>query len=203
MSDSTAPRAVAVILEALGANTEFSDAIIGDLAEEYEQRAGWDGRASARRWYYRESVRVAPYLLRDWWRGLRRNDIATFANAMLWSALTVLTLEVILALAVRALLPLDAFGMSVILALAMLPWTLIDGAVGGYVAAWLGRRTPLPIAISVGIMGSLMILLDAKGTAIPWWFRVANATTLMAGVLLGAMVRVWREARREIAAPVE
>jgi hypothetical protein len=64
-------------LEALGADPELRDAVVGDLHEERALRVGWDGERAARRWYRREALRVAPHLLRDGlrrlgWRGARR-----------------------------------------------------------------------------------------------------------------------------------
>jgi DNA-binding transcriptional LysR family regulator len=103
MSDSSAPRRAELILEALGADTDFRDAVIGDLAEEFALRASWDGPLAARRWYYRESLRVAPYLLRDWWRGLKRKDVGHFAGVIVGSSLLVIALEALLQLAVRGL----------------------------------------------------------------------------------------------------
>ena len=90
------------MLEALGADLAFHEDIVGDLAEEYALRVEWDGRVAARRWYYRESVRVAPYLLRDWLRGLGWRDVASLITVILWSSLSVATLESLLQAASHA-----------------------------------------------------------------------------------------------------
>jgi hypothetical protein len=55
-------------LRALGADPAFAEAVLGDLAEEFAERAARDGVGPARRWYAREALRSAPHLLRSWLR---------------------------------------------------------------------------------------------------------------------------------------
>jgi hypothetical protein len=55
-------------LRALGADPAFAEAVLGDLAEEFAERAGRDGAAAARWWYLREALRSAPHLVRSWLR---------------------------------------------------------------------------------------------------------------------------------------
>jgi hypothetical protein len=61
--------------------------VLGHLAEEFDLRARYDVR-SARRWYPREALRVAPYLLRNWWRMRRREDIKRCAGVFAGYAAT-------------------------------------------------------------------------------------------------------------------
>ena len=82
MSHLPVPHRMERLLEALGADTEVRDAVIGDLAEEFAIRAEMDGVGAARRWYFRESLRVAPYLVRDWWRGLTARDAWYFTRVV-------------------------------------------------------------------------------------------------------------------------
>ncbi len=56
------------LLQSLGAEHEFAEAVLGDLREEYALRASRDGVGAARRWYVREALRSAPHLL---WSSLR------------------------------------------------------------------------------------------------------------------------------------
>lgn len=53
------------LLHLLGAESQLAEDVIGDLAEEYEDRRARDGDAAARRWYAREAARAAPHLLRS------------------------------------------------------------------------------------------------------------------------------------------
>lgn len=51
------------ILQNLGAHLEFTDSILGDLAEQRANLAIVHGAAAAQRWYVREAWRSAPHLL--------------------------------------------------------------------------------------------------------------------------------------------
>jgi hypothetical protein len=98
------PRKAELLLEALGARSDFRDALLGDLAEEHAVRAERDGAAAARRWYYREAIRAAPYLLRDWSRHLRARDVAHLAGIALTSLVFVEVLGALVGVVVVALL---------------------------------------------------------------------------------------------------
>jgi hypothetical protein len=52
------------VLQALGVDPSFAEAVLGDLAEEYAERAVC-GVSAARRWYVGQVLRSAPYLLRS------------------------------------------------------------------------------------------------------------------------------------------
>ncbi|HEY0929652.1 MAG TPA: hypothetical protein VGE27_07005 [Gemmatimonas sp.] len=52
------------ILLALGVDQSFAEAVLGDLAEEYAERATFGVRA-ARQWYAGQMIRSAPYLIRS------------------------------------------------------------------------------------------------------------------------------------------
>ena len=51
------------VLQNLGAPPVFAESVLGDLVEERAQLATVHGAAAAQRWYVREAVRSAPYLL--------------------------------------------------------------------------------------------------------------------------------------------
>ena len=51
------------ILQNLGAHREFTDSILGDLAEQRAYLAIAHGAAAAQRWYVREALRSTPHLL--------------------------------------------------------------------------------------------------------------------------------------------
>jgi hypothetical protein len=201
MSDSSAPRGAERLLEALGADTDFRDSVIGDLAEEFEIHLQWDGPKAARRWYYRESLRLAPYLLRDWWRNLTWKRVGYFANVVLSSSLAVSVLDFLLRLGVFGLLsltgtPVDALARSAVFVAMMLVWTLCEGAFAGFVAARIGHRAPLPSAILVALtwMG-LMIRSGWHG--VPPWFLALNVTMMVAGTIAGGAIPALRSARTD------
>src|SRR5687768_15018828 len=89
----SAPRLTETMLLALGADTEFRNDVLGDLAEEFELRASYD-EVAARRWYNREALRVAPYLLRNWWRMLQKRDVGYFAGVLARTALIIIGFQV-------------------------------------------------------------------------------------------------------------
>jgi hypothetical protein len=107
-------------LEALGAEPEFRDALVGDLCEERALRVAWDGERAARRWYRREALRVAPHLLRAGvrrlgWRGARR-----VARAAMTSYLCACLVHLVLAGTVQRAVQL----LSGDAGAEMGPWTL-------------------------------------------------------------------------------
>ncbi len=81
------------VLEALGFDADFVDAIVGDLAEEFAERAGRDGAARARLWYARELLRSTPHMLaaavRRGGRGARMVIAASLGAALLMLTATV------------------------------------------------------------------------------------------------------------------
>jgi hypothetical protein len=56
------------LLDAIGAHPSFTDALLGDLAEERARRVEQEGTVAARWWYLREACRSAPHLL---WNAVR------------------------------------------------------------------------------------------------------------------------------------
>jgi hypothetical protein len=212
MNDSSAPRVAESMLEALGADSDFRDDVIGDLAEEFATRLRIDGRIAARRWYLRESVRVAPYLLRDWWRRLERRDLGPLASVLIRSSAFLMLFERVAQPAMRAIAvalsgphtilgarawPISA-GTIAIPAL-MLLWTLGDGVLAGWVAARLSRRAPLPGALALAIAwGGVMTALNVvpgyhvAHTWVPLWFRATNVMMLSAGMIVGGVIAAVR-----------
>ena len=209
MTNLPAPRRAERLLESLGADTEFSDDVIGDLAEEFEIRAMADGVGAARRWYYRESLRVAPYLVRDWWRGLRANDIGRLAATICFSGAALMAFDVATRLAWFTVDPglvslwkaLHARGDGWVLVFPaiMLLWTVVDGMVGGYVAARVGRRAPLASALALAVVSAVIMVVEDVLSPSSWIvlpFRVLNVMAIVGGVLAGGMLSASRGARR-------
>jgi hypothetical protein len=184
------------MLLALGADTEFRNDVLGDLTEEFELRASYDERA-ARRWYNREALRVAPYLLRNWWRMLGKRDVGYFAGVLARTALIMVVFQVairvvylvVFLVAAPQLTGGEAFLLPLLLVTRLL-WTMIGGALAGYVATRLGRRAPLPSALLIGATWSAVILLRAPTLLI---VNVFSVLLLTAGVLTGAMLGVRRQ----------
>jgi hypothetical protein len=207
MSESSAPRRIERLLGAFGAESEFAEGVIGDLAEEYAIREQWDGRAVARRWYYREALRVAPHLLRSWIRGLRWGDVGALAESAALASICAITLSYIL------LWSLGSIGLALgfrpgrtttagplLLGVAVV-WNFSMGSFAGYVAARLHARAPVPGALSLaGFWGILMIVFNVLGgsatsVVVPVWMRLASAGTIVCGMTVGGILRAWQASR--------
>jgi hypothetical protein len=206
-----------LLLGALDAQTVFGEALIGDLAEEFAVRAERDGGAAARRWYYREAVRVAPHLLRDCVRGFHRRDVAHVASVVGLSYVCTATIglfifftinSVTLALGLH-LESIDRFlthpyPIAVTILLLLLGST---GAVlGGYIAACLDRRTPVVSAMSLGVAWTCLALASSAivhgpptPPPVPSWYRFAAVALVIVGTSAGGVLRVCgaRSIRRE------
>lgn len=81
------------LLQALGADPDFAEGVLGDLAEEYAFRAARDGISAARWWYSLEVLRSAPHFLRSWFRYAIRYErarLAVFLGGLVLTAVVVL-----------------------------------------------------------------------------------------------------------------
>jgi hypothetical protein len=189
------PRAEA-LLEALGAEHGYRDAVIGDLAEEFQVRAERDGERAARWWYYGEAVRSVPTLARSWGRSLRGRDFAHLAGLALTAfVLSRVVVGLIIGMAYIVALRTGgataAGGMSgiVFMIIALkLALMFADALVAGFVAAWLHERAPLTSAFALGVLWSLLSV-GALGAL--WSFGLvptgARYTLVQIGMALGGM----------------
>ncbi len=87
------------LLHAFGADPRFTEAVLGDLAEEYTLRSTWDGIAAARWWYCCEVLRSAPHFLRSWLRYARRYERARLMAIL--GGLVLTSLVVLIAILAR------------------------------------------------------------------------------------------------------
>jgi hypothetical protein len=191
------PRAAERLLEALGADAEFRDALLGDMAEEYALRAAYDGTREANRWYRREALRVAPHLLRDGLRRLRWRGAARLTAVVLGAYLVVVTIGVLVnVLLVRVLYgPRVQWGMW--LALGMpLSLRITLPMLGGYLAARLDRRAPLVAATALGaacVFVPLAVQLAGPSRDWPAWFlwlQLGWGVVVLGAAWLGGALRV-------------
>jgi hypothetical protein len=193
------PRTAELILEALGAQPEFRDAVLGDLAEEFALRAERDGISAARLWYYRESIRATPHLLRNWSRHLRARDVSHLAGVILTSYVFVLMPGVVLAMMVRSVMM--ALGVSSgfqlihpespLLPAIGLMLGVLSTMTGGYIAAWLHARAPMVGALALGVVWSCasLSLIAIVGSA-PTWYQFGAPLVVVVGTTVGGMLRV-------------
>ena len=192
LASMRAPRRVEALLQSLGADPEFADDVLGDLAEEFEVRCRWDGALAARRWYYREAVRTAPHLLRDWRRRFRLRDTAPLTWALLAGFAmesTVSAMFVRLTFLVTGV-PINAWLHHVQTTGDVIPWltammvvrVTIPPMTAGFVAGTIGRRAALPhsVLVSAGMLAVAAIRAALLGAPMATF---AKALVLNAGWL--------------------
>jgi len=211
------PRRIELLLESLGAAQGFRDEIVGDLAEEFSLRAERHGRAAARRWYYREALRVAPHLLADWRRGFGRSDLKRLGSVIALSYVCVMTLgmfslltvnSILLALHVTPDYPWSPGRgpISGSVAAMLLSVVAAQAGIAGYVASTLERRAPLTAAMLLGLLWSgvalatrpiPLLFAPPEWHPFPLWYQLTGIVLLLAGASIGGVVRVATSARRQ------
>jgi hypothetical protein len=189
------PRFPERVLGALGATPDFRDDVLGDLAEEFVIHAEWDGPGRARRWYYREALRAAPYLLRDGLRSLRPRDVFRLTGAILLALIGVRAFRAASFLVLNALLTALGLPISTVPLIWLAPIFLLLNAitptVGGYVAAWAHRKAPLLAAITLGVVWSAIDV--ATIAAHPEWpalYRFGAPLIALVFTTMGGLLRV-------------
>ncbi|TDJ28587.1 MAG: hypothetical protein E2O59_05745 [Gammaproteobacteria bacterium] len=77
------PRLAEIILTSFITDKRMADSVLGDLAEEWQERTSRRGCAAARIWYWRQCVRSAPYLVAEWWRSASAGELARKVSSSL------------------------------------------------------------------------------------------------------------------------
>ena len=197
----TPPRTAERLLAALGAEPEFREALLGDLAEELAIRAVYDGERAARRWYWRESLRVAPYLLRDWARRLRRRDAARLAGRVsavfglvgvgVWGMLAAVEV-VVERIAGPTTFPWhDPQPGALTLGVMLLGYVAVAIA-GGWTASRREERAPAVAALALGVAWAIVTLIFPMPGRAPLagWYLLGQVVAVVAGTTLGGMWRI-------------
>jgi hypothetical protein len=191
------PRTMEAILHSLGADAEYRDDILGDLAEELAIRAAYDGEAAARRWYHREALRTVPHLVRSWARGFRPNQIVDIVGVAVTSyaivllvALCVLGMGRGMLLAFGVPIPSSVFDHPLLFALGIV-LGVASSTFAGFVAAWLYDRAPLVAALALGAVWSgVGIIVTGSGRGGPAWYAIAAPIIVLLGTTAGGILRV-------------
>jgi hypothetical protein len=158
MSSVEPPRLGQVVLQSLGATSEFRDPIIGDLAQEFASRHDRFGSRAARVWYYAELVRTAPHLVRNWWTVAKGAELRHLLAVIGYSYVLTLLAEFI-ALAVVFLVGTALGFEDAPLGIILVPVLVVLAPVfAGFTAASLYRKAPLIAATAFGFAISTMVL---------------------------------------------
>ena len=184
---NTVPRLPERVLSALGANPYFRDDVLGDLAQEFAIRADFDVR-SARRWYYREAWRAAPYFLRNGLRNLRARDLLGLASAIVVALVATTVFSIVFYRIAGAALFRFPAPLSMLL-------RVMTGLAGGYIAAWSYRKAPLLAAVALGLSGwalNVAALIVYAGDTLHAMHHFRSAVVAVVFATAGGLLRVWR-----------
>jgi hypothetical protein len=201
----TPPGTAERLLEALGAEPEFRDALLGDLAEDFATRAAHDGERAARRWYWREALRVAPHLLLNWACRLGARDAARLAGLVgatcclvgvgLWGMLAGIEVGVERMAGPTTFPWHDPQPGTLTLGVMLLGYAAVATA-GGWMASRREERAPAAAALAFGIAWAMLALafpLPGRA-ALPAWYLLGLVVAVLTGTMLGGLRRVatWR-----------
>ena len=93
MSDRSLPRWAEKILESLGADPDFRDDVLGDLAEEHALRVHWDGPQSRVAGTTARVCASRPISCATGGAGVKLKDAGYLAGAVVASSILVVALD--------------------------------------------------------------------------------------------------------------
>ena len=209
MTTTQPPRFAETVLESFGAAPEFSDALIGDLAQEYARRAERYGEKSARMWYAREALLAVPHLLRNWLSRARLADARRLLNVAGLAYVSTLMVAMLASFVVFGFLDLFSLEPAWFLdpsvqVLGLYVASLIAPAVGGFFAASFEASRPMAAAAVLATAWAFVILAGAIVGALfmpellshpvvpSTWARLLLMPFVMIACMAGGAVRVWR-----------
>jgi hypothetical protein len=189
------PRLPQLLLSALGAQAEFRDAVLGDMAEEYYMRQEMQGEHAARAWYVGQAYRAIPCLIRDGVRHLGVGGIAHVLAAVLKAYASIVIIAVIL-FPLGTLLPHSVMTSAAVTTLVV---GLALSVLGGNLAARFGRPAPLLSSVALGgfwmmlSTAALIVVLDrTPRSTVPTWYIFAGPAIVLGGTALGGIFRIAR-----------
>ena len=197
---SQPPRGIERIIESLGVDKDVCDAVVGDFAEEFASRVQHDGERTARRWYYRETARSIPLLLRRWLRDAHVRDFTRLIGIAMSSYVCMLVLAGMVAATVYSFA--SAFHVSLRRgidpsspAIVLIGLGLGTATLGGYIAAWFDRRAPVVAGLGFGITYAILHVIGrmldngAFWKHTPFWYRPLVPALFILCAFAGGIVR--------------
>ncbi len=199
---SQPPSAFESILKSLGADPYLSEVVLGDLAEEFDQRVAFDGEVEARRWYVKEAIRAVPHLLRNALGQIRVGEIPRLIGVALYSWLALLPISLSAWVVVSLIMRLGGINLPTLAPTPTNPMFLgfvmlampVAGVTGGYIAAWRNARAPLIGAAAFGIVLSCINLIAGLFFPSPLSpvSRITALTLFNLAALVGGVLRAVR-----------
>jgi hypothetical protein len=194
------PRFTERLLDSFIESSELSEDMLGDLSEEWHERAEREGPSAASWWYRRQAAKSAAHLLRS---GRRRAPTPALVGAALVAGSLVLlctawagSMTAIADLGLSMLgngsdgvgetLPLTATAPAVWAARALIA-AFACGFVGGLILAWFARRAAM---VQVTLLAALWIpcalaLQAFVPDAWPAWYGLTLPAVLALATLVG------------------
>jgi hypothetical protein len=136
----------------------IANEILGDLAEEWPERLARDGPRRASRWYWGQTVRAIPHLLRQW----RRESPWTSVVGALAAAVVTRMLLTIVFSRIASLINHNGASYGALFVGALVGRVAMDMAFGGLIARFV-QRTPLVYLTIVWVL-SLVAELSMRST---------------------------------------
>ncbi len=209
-ADFVQPPRLAAWLVTLFAPAEQMDAILGDLLEEFFQLASRLGVASARSWYWRQSVRTSAQLAGNGFRAAPWSTAAVVvAGYLLFRLAFRLPEQAILAVLVKYHVPENHFGVykfwisdGIVIGLAVL--SMLVGGLVAVVAK--SREMTAAIALgsnraALGVIGALLMVAryEHDWTLWPMLHQLVFGIATVAGGVIVRTSRLAATARRSAA----
>lgn len=194
MSTAAPPRLAELLLEAVTADAETREAVLGDLSEAWARDAATAGERRAAARFWTETLRSAPPLAAGSLRRARpRAWLRTLAAVVAGYVTLAVGVVAVSALAGALLRPAPS-PTDWRLSLAFLVVAALCAALGGWVAAAVGRAAPLASALLLGIacclLGLMLVATTSDGT--PLWYRIALPLVAPPAAFAGGVLRVRR-----------
>lgn len=208
MTETRPPRFAEMLLESFGADAEFSDAVLGDLAQEYALRLDRYGERAARMWYHRQALITAPHLLRRWWSVARFADMRHLLNVAGLAYLSAIMIAAGIGFAVAAATPtflhwsgVETIPFAVVRA-GIYTMAFLTPMTAGFFAATYEEKRPMLAAIALAAAWTGLILGGAVLSVLfhdpahtyplipPTWARIVLIPVIATSIVVGGAIRV-------------
>lgn len=187
------PRAAETLLAGLVADGGVRDAMLGDLAEEFEDRCSHIGPRGAVSWYWRQALAAVPPLLHATVAASPRSLLLEAALGYVAAGTGLVAFNGLLSFVIlpRVFAPSST---AFCVAFTTLSLIAVASLCGAWASHWYRRAPRAPIAESV-VSGAIWLIvggvwITAGAGSSPLWYQVSLHLAGIAGTALAALVAV-------------